>query len=173
LFDNVVIGVTNREGGRDAVALARQLVSTTGRLTLVHARVIGREPSGDPHDRRHGLDALEGLREETRIGAHVSSVKALSVAHGLHTYARVQRADLIVVGAGASSVLHRAPCAVAIAPIGYASATRPLEEIAVAYDVAGAAQALADDPDTPLLVPRSAPQRVGAIRNHKPERSVR
>lgn len=172
MFDNVVIGVSDHEDGRDAVALARQLVSATGRLTLVHARVIGREPSGDPRDGRHGLDALEALREETRIGAHVSSVKALSVAHGLHTYARVQRADLIVVGAGTRSVLHRAPCAVAIAPIGYASATRPLEDIAVAHDGAGAADALADDPDTPLLVPRSAPQR-GAIRNHKPERSVR
>jgi len=43
MFRNVIVGVDHHEGGRDAVVLAKQLVSGTGRLTLAHVS------AGDPY----------------------------------------------------------------------------------------------------------------------------
>jgi len=36
MFRQIVVGVDGREGGRDAVALARLLVAADGELTLAH-----------------------------------------------------------------------------------------------------------------------------------------
>ena len=36
MFDNVIVGIDGHQGGRDAVALARQLAAPGGRLTLAH-----------------------------------------------------------------------------------------------------------------------------------------
>jgi nucleotide-binding universal stress UspA family protein len=153
MFDNVLVGVGDREGGHDALALARQLVSSDGGLTLVQVQLVTRKPSVDSghvreaQERRRELAALASIREEARVDAQIASVEGLSVARGLHAIARVQRADLVVVGASRAGevdrmligddtreVLRDAPCAVAVAPVGYATRVRPLKEIAIAYD---------------------------------------
>jgi hypothetical protein len=36
VFDNVVIGVDGRSGGRDAIALAKRLAAPDARVTLAH-----------------------------------------------------------------------------------------------------------------------------------------
>jgi nucleotide-binding universal stress UspA family protein len=153
MFENVLIGVGDIEGGADALALARQLISRDGELTLVKVQVASRKPSPDSGLVREGqelereLESLASLRAEAGIDARVASVKDLSVARGLHAFADLQRVDLLVVGASRASevdrmligddtleVLRDPPCAVAVAPVGYASGPRQVKEIGVAYD---------------------------------------
>ena len=38
MFENVLVGVDGRPGGRDAVALATELLADTGKLTIGHVR---------------------------------------------------------------------------------------------------------------------------------------
>ena len=45
MFNQIVVGVDGREGGRDAVALAKLLVAAGGELTLAH--VLPRDPHLD------------------------------------------------------------------------------------------------------------------------------
>jgi nucleotide-binding universal stress UspA family protein len=153
MFENVIVGVEDREGGADALALARQLISPQGELTLVKAQVVTRKPSAnsglvrEARERERELELLASLRDEVGVDARVASVEGLSVGRGLHAFADLQRADLLVVGASRASevdrmligdhtleVLRDAPCAVAVAPVGYASGPRPVKEIGVAYD---------------------------------------
>jgi nucleotide-binding universal stress UspA family protein len=153
MYDNVVIGVGDLEGGRDALALGRQLASSERGLTLVQVQVVSRKPSADSglvreaQEQQRELDVLASLCDEAEMDARVASVKGLSIARGLHAFARLHRTDLLVVGASRASEVDRmligddtrellrdAPCAVAIAPVGYATPSRPLKEIAVAYD---------------------------------------
>jgi nucleotide-binding universal stress UspA family protein len=146
MFEIVLVGVGDREGGADALALARQLISRQGELTLAKVQLVTRKPSADSglvreaREEERELESLASLRAEAGVDARVASVKGLSVARGLHAFADLQRADLLVVGASRASevdtleVLRDAPCAVAVAPVGYASGPRPVEEIGVAYD---------------------------------------
>jgi nucleotide-binding universal stress UspA family protein len=153
MFGNVVIGVGDRDAGHDALALARQLVSAEGGLTLVRVQVVARKPSVDSglvreaQEQQRDVEALLSFREEARVDAGVAVVKGFSVARGLHAFARHNLADLLVVGASrvdevervliendTRAVLRDAPCAVAVAPVGYASLARPLREVAIAYD---------------------------------------
>lgn len=126
MFDNVIVGVDGHEGGEDAIALARQLTAPGASVTPAHVD-----------------DAGYGHRS--------------SVAHALHELAESQRCDLLVVGAchlGAvgrmvhgddtTGVLAGAPCAVAVAPAGYAINQRPLSRLGVGFDgTAEARRALA------------------------------
>jgi nucleotide-binding universal stress UspA family protein len=153
MFHNVLIGVGDRETGHDALALARQLVSADGELTLVQVQVVTHKPSADSgfvretQEQRRELQALASRRDEAGVEAGVASVKGLSVARGLHAFAQLRSADLIVVGASRAGemdrmllgdatrdVLRGAPCAIAVAPNGYADLARPLKQIAIAYD---------------------------------------
>jgi nucleotide-binding universal stress UspA family protein len=153
MFEIVLVGVGDPEGGADALALARQLISRQGELTLVKVQVVTRKPSPtsglvrEAQERQRELELLTSLRDEAGSDAGVASVKGLSVARGLHAFAGLQHADLLVVGASRASevdrmligddtleVLRDAPCAVAVAPVGYASGPRPVKEIGVAYD---------------------------------------
>lgn len=150
-FRNVVVGVDERQGGRDAVALAEKLVAADGSTTCV--RVLVRNPligrgSGP------GLDILDGDRLEAdhslnRASDHdqVRCVDAWSVGRGLHEAVDAERADLLVIGScrrgllgrvmigdETSDALNGAGCAVAVAPFGYADAQATIGEIGVAYD---------------------------------------
>jgi nucleotide-binding universal stress UspA family protein len=154
MYENVVVGIDGLSGGRDAVALAKTLAAN-GALSFAHVRVIAAVPSrGSPgvydaaeHDRSREL--LQRERDSSASGAETAtvSVAATSVGAGLHDVAESRGADLIVVGSchrsavgrvlagdDARSVLHHAPCAVAVAPAGYADRPRQTETIAVAYD---------------------------------------
>jgi nucleotide-binding universal stress UspA family protein len=153
MFDNVMIGVGDHDGGLDAIALARQLVSSSGSLLLVAVQLVSHKPSADSgfrreaHERRDLLEALASLRDEAEVDAQTTSVEGLSVARGLHAVARLGAADLLVVGTSRAGdvdrllsgddtreVVRDAPCAVAVAPLGYASRSRPFTEVGIAYD---------------------------------------
>jgi len=143
MFGKIVIGVDGRQGGRDAIALARHLASPDASFTLVH--VYGRGPiswwrhqRGEerPFDREASMLATE--RERAGIQASIACVPGPSPATGLHDLANTIAADLIVVGASrhtppgrvllgddASASLHGAPCPIAVAPRGYTRSAVP------------------------------------------------
>ena len=151
MFKNVLVGVDGRPGGRDAIALASHLAEPNGELTLAYVHT-GLVPTSQAV--RFGIADEErasaaGLLENERAAADVKlvSVEARSAGRGLHELAEARRADLLVVGSchrGAwgramlgddtRGALNGAPCAVAIAPLGYAASSSSLGQIGVAYD---------------------------------------
>ena len=153
MFDNVVIGVDDYERGLDTITLAQALMRGYGVVSLVHVEVLQREPSPEadtrPDDERQrfGLERLRRLRDEAQIAATMSRIRAPTVRRGLHDFAAARGADMMVIGAGspnpveqmflgdeAREVLDDAPCAVAVAPRGYAARAHTLRTIGVAYD---------------------------------------
>ncbi|MGI8712994.1 MAG: universal stress protein [Solirubrobacteraceae bacterium] len=154
MFKHVIVGVDEHQGGRDATALANRLVESDGSVScarvLVRDALIGRGASPD-------FDAAECRRaQERHAAAHAETgdepqqlrcVPAPSVGRGLHELADAERADLLVVGScqrglvgrvmlgdDTSDALNGAPCALAIAPFGYAERPAALREVGVAYD---------------------------------------
>lgn len=153
MFDTVIVGVDGPEAGRDALRLARQLCSPHAQLTLACVEVVPREPwppSGavtEAVHARRALRRLASLRDESHVDAHLVFVGAGSVAAGLHELAVRREADVLVIGASrgdellrpyagdqTQAVLEYAPCAVAVAPIGYATRPQVLKRIGAAYD---------------------------------------
>jgi nucleotide-binding universal stress UspA family protein len=153
MFRNVLVGVDGKPNGRDAVALASELVDPDGKLTLAHVHSGGLRPSHaiSPGLVREERDASERLLEAERAAAGVSaeliSIVELTVGRGLHLRAEEQGADLIVVGSSSRGALGRAMLgddtraalngarsAVAIASLGYAERSAPIARIGVAYN---------------------------------------
>ena len=152
MFKNAVVGIDGQQGGRDAVALARQLGAPDGAITLAHIYGIGVIPHGGwPHLLSAQLEGSRKLLERERDGAWLDAPVVpfadRSVGRGLHRLAERQAADLLVIGSCRRSLLGRvflgndtlaavngAPCAVAIAPMGYAARARQLSSIGVGYD---------------------------------------
>jgi nucleotide-binding universal stress UspA family protein len=153
MFNKILVGVGEHDGGRDAIALARTLAEPHSTITLVHIHAgfpaIGRGTNRDfeaiERDRAYGL--LEQARTDTGIEAALLTHGASSVGHGLHELVQSLAADLLVIGSNrrtitgrvligddASVTLNHSPCAVAIAPAGYLEHARPLREIGVAYN---------------------------------------
>jgi nucleotide-binding universal stress UspA family protein len=110
MFGKVLVGDDGRSGGRDAIALAKQLVGAGADVTPTHVE------QGD-------------------------------VARMLHELAESRHADLLVVGScrrgnvgrvlvgnDTRACMNGAPCAVAIAPRGYAEKSNALRTIGVGYD---------------------------------------
>jgi len=162
VFSNVVVGVKEREAGRDALCLARILISANGKLTLASVQVVAPRPAPDSGAagaearRRDGLERLAALRDESQLDAEVVCVEAPSARRGLHDLARARDADLLVIAASrqdeiyrdlvaddARELLEAAPCTVAVAPVGYHDRGGSLRRIGVAYDGSpGSARAL-------------------------------
>jgi nucleotide-binding universal stress UspA family protein len=153
VFRNVIVGVDGQAGGRDAIALARDLVLTGGKLTLAHVYLGGprfmRGVSGafNEADRERSVALLEAAREQADVDAARLSVGSSSVGRGLHELAEHQNADLLVVGSCRRGLIGRvcagndtddelngAPCAVAVAPAGHADQSSVYREIGVAYN---------------------------------------
>jgi len=153
MFKHVVVGVRDVETGPDAIALAGQLTSRGGSVTLVHVREVADRPAADSgaarsaHLRRFWIERLATLAEACSINASAACVEARSSRHGLHEFAASSRTDLLVIGATARDeierdlvrddarrVLEGAPCAVAVAPRGYRPGRATLARIGVAYD---------------------------------------
>ena len=152
MFDNVVVGVDDYEAGRDALELAKQLVSPDGDMLLVFVEVVMRAPGPDTDpqwqldDRRRALQRLASVRDDANADAQLLTVQAGSVARGLHEAVR-RHGDLLVIGASrrdefertfvgddTRQVLQDAPSAVAVAPTGYATRVPSLDTIGVGYD---------------------------------------
>jgi nucleotide-binding universal stress UspA family protein len=153
MFENVLVGVKNIDGDRDSLRLAQALVSQTGRLTLAYVQVVATKPAPDSGSaryaatRRYALEQVAALRDESQLDADVVCEEARSVRHGLHELVHTRHVDLLVIGASRQDdltrdviaedtreVLDDAPCAVAVAPVGYASRQASLTKIGVAYD---------------------------------------
>src|SRR4051794_17106601 len=113
MFKHIIVGVDGREGGRDAVALARLLVGVGGNLTLAYVvagdahayRGINGAPEASEGERAEAL--LEAVREETGVEAHLHWYGSSSVGRGLHELCDVIGADLLVVGSSRRGLLGR------------------------------------------------------------------
>lgn len=153
MFTNVIVGVDERQGGRDAVALAKQLVAEDGQLALAYVYLADRTPvrgsSGafEAGERQRALELLGAAREEANLQADLLPAGSPSVGRGLHELAESRHADLLVVGSTSHGLIGRvlvgddtrhalggAPCAVAVAPAGYAQRPSSLREIGVGYN---------------------------------------
>jgi nucleotide-binding universal stress UspA family protein len=176
MFKDVVVGIDGKEGGRDAIALAKVLCDPDGELTLAHVhrgdppapRVSW--PTLDPSDDERIRAMLEQAREQAGEDAEIAWERSQSVAAGLHEQAQAIAADLIVVGSSRRGMLGRAligddtreslngaPCAVAVAPAGYSAHPGLMREIGVGYDASpesdhalGVARKLAAEKHTKL-----------------------
>src|SRR5271154_715150 len=104
MFDNVLVGVDGRPGGRDAIALAARLMNPDGKLTLGHVHGGRLRPSraiGVVREDRESSDEVlerELANADLSIGAELLSIDASSPGRALHVRAEQQHADLIVVG---------------------------------------------------------------------------
>jgi nucleotide-binding universal stress UspA family protein len=149
VFGKVLVGVDGRPGGRDAIALACQLVDPDGALTLahIHGSELMPSPTFGVEQREHSRRLLEEEKRLTGCTAEVTSRSASSVGRGLQELALELGADLLVVGScsrglagrvfvgnAARGTLTGAPCAVATAPRGYAEHASPIQMIGVGYD---------------------------------------
>jgi len=151
LFGNVVVGIDGRQGGHDAIALARRLMSRDGHLTLVHVSAAGLTYVQSAHLalalRADSRRLLEQARAAAEVDAELISTPAPSVGRGLHEIVERQHAGLLVVGSchrgflgrvlvgnDTRSSLNGAGCAVAVAPLAYAHEPRPITTVGVGYD---------------------------------------
>lgn len=153
MFENVIVGFDGREGGREALALARDLCDEDGTLTLAYVFPLeprawrGTTPAYDTAQEKRGKELLEKARQEAKCEARLRVVGSPSAGRGLHELAETLRADLLVVGSAGRGLLGRvfvgddtraalngAPCAVAIAPAGHGQQPLAMREIGVGYD---------------------------------------
>ncbi|MFZ2049994.1 MAG: universal stress protein [Solirubrobacteraceae bacterium] len=153
MFNNVLVGVDGRPIGRDAIALASRLIDPDGKLTLAHVHSGPMRPTHAVtpgllrEEREASAKLLERERAASEINAELVSVVGASPGRALHQQAEEQHADLLVVGSCSRGVLGRtmlgddtrsalngAPCAIAIAALGYAEHPTPLAKIGVGYD---------------------------------------
>jgi nucleotide-binding universal stress UspA family protein len=154
MFNRILVGVDGREGGRDALALAADLRRLGGGdIVAVHVYLYDRTvPFPEPEGAGVVLqeDLLTRLEAEIRtvgVSARPVIARDLAPARALHAAAEREDADLIVVGScrragadrvltgdDAASTLHGSPCAVAVAPRGYAESPHELKSIGVGYD---------------------------------------
>ena len=151
MFMRVLVGVDGLQGGHDAVALATLLAAPGAEITLAHVYGKGLMPHHGAQVRsaqsRQSRELLQRERDAVGNNVEVISCAAGSVGRGLHELAERLGADLLVVGScrrallgrvllgdGTTSSLNGAPCAVAIAPMAYASAGRALSSLGVGYD---------------------------------------
>ncbi|MHB1570142.1 MAG: universal stress protein [Solirubrobacteraceae bacterium] len=153
MFKQIVAGIDERYDGADAIALARTLLAPDGELTLAHVAVgtahayRDADPRAVASDREHARELLEQAAERAHLHPRLRWRSSESVGRGLHELCEAVGADLLVVGSSRHGLLGRvllgddtrdsldgAPCAVAIAPAGYANETVAMREIGVGYD---------------------------------------
>jgi nucleotide-binding universal stress UspA family protein len=153
MFERILVGVDGHEGGRDAIALAKQLVSESGRITLAHIYPgepyvwRGGNPAYWPLEEEEVVAMLEAARSQANIDADFRYSPVPPVGRRLHELAEDVAADLLVVGSSRRGLwgrvmlgddmrgaLNGAPCAVAVAPAGYVDAPHPIHAVGVGYD---------------------------------------
>jgi nucleotide-binding universal stress UspA family protein len=153
MFKNVLVGLNDGEGGRDALALAKLLVGEGSKLTLAQVyqgdSEVSRATTPDYEEFQHKriLELLDNVSAEAGVEAEHRWYGSPSVGRGLHELAELTGADLLVIGSSRRGLLGRAligddtraalngaPCAVAIAPAGYSREPTPMREVGVGYD---------------------------------------
>jgi nucleotide-binding universal stress UspA family protein len=162
MFTKVLVGVNGEQGGRDAIALAKQLAHPDANIALAHVYGAGLMPGAGAAlllaaEREEAERLLERERRAAAPRAQVITCADHSIGRGLHLVAEAKGFDLIVIGASrhgffgrvligndAIATVNDAPCPVAIAPYGYALNPRPLSRLGVGFDgTSEARQALA------------------------------
>ncbi len=153
MFKQVLVGVDGKDSGEDAVMLAGKLLEPGGTLTLVHAYLgaystfPGVTPALVREERERAERELGELRDGVASDARVLVVDGVSAGKTLHEQAEAHGADLLVVGScrrgrlgrtllgdDTRAALNGAPCAVAIAPLGYRGNAAPFATIGIGYD---------------------------------------
>lgn len=158
MFHHAIVGVDGRSSGRDAVTLAQLLVAPREPLLLAHVYNLrhvdtGSIPFGEA-EREAALLLLEQERSATAVDAKLMPLASSSVGRGLHYLAEKHDADLLAVGSCDRGFVGRvmvgddtrasltgAPCAVAVAPLGYAETGPSIARIGVGYDGSPESQA--------------------------------
>jgi nucleotide-binding universal stress UspA family protein len=153
MFNSVLVGVDRHGGGRDAIALSSKLLAPDGELSLAHVHAgdvrIGRRSTTEHNlaEREQSLELLEHARAAAGVQAKLHSRESSSVGRGLHELCEVIGADLLVVGSSRRGLVGRvligddthaalngAPCAIAVAPAGYAELPVAIREVGVGYN---------------------------------------
>ena len=104
MFKQIVVGVDEHEGGRDAIALARHLLARDGQLTLAHVLphdghgYRGRSAAYEASGWASAAQLLEMVREETGVDAHLRWRVSGCAGRGLHELCELIGADLLAVG---------------------------------------------------------------------------
>ncbi|MQA73150.1 MAG: hypothetical protein GEU88_02160 [Solirubrobacterales bacterium] len=160
MYRRMLVGWDGREGGRDALAMARGL-SAIEHAELIVAASLDLDPLATPPDAYEGAmndaesrlhDAVAAILGSTPFRLRI--VGGASTPHALAELAEDERADVIVLGSTHREGLGRvllgsvgerllhgaAPCAVLVTPSGFAGRERlAIDSIGVGYD--GRAQA--------------------------------
>ena len=153
MFKQVLVGVDDGQGGRDAIALAKLLAGSDAALTFAHIYHADRpmpwafQDPVLPERAEAAHKLLEQAAAQAGVQAHLRWEGAPSVGRGLHEVAEAVNADLLVVGSSRQGLLGRvfladdthsalngAPGAIAIAPAGFATGAHVVHEIGVGYD---------------------------------------
>jgi nucleotide-binding universal stress UspA family protein len=153
MFRNIAVAVADRETGADAIELAKRLGSENAHLTLGHVYAgderlwRGSSADYDEAERTRGAELLDAVRQAAGVEAETRVFGSASVGSGLHQIADSTGADLLVVGSSRRGLIGRvllgddtrealngAPCAIAIAPQGYAQRGAHMSEIGVGYN---------------------------------------
>jgi nucleotide-binding universal stress UspA family protein len=154
MFANVLVGYDGSDRSEDALALALALSGPSGTVTAactywwqpLSARV-GNHGPGEQMTRACAEETLAPLRYRGGAVIKTTAAPGASPARALCDLAAQGKYDLVVVGsthrgvagrvlAGttADALLHRGPCPVAAAPLGYRERTGRLRHVGVAFD---------------------------------------
>ena len=138
VFGKILVGYAGDGPGRDAVALSSQFARSQGAAVSVaypyHPLLAGAACEVAEQRVREELLALLGEDDPLAQGARLRWSNASWPTRALHELAAFEGSDLIVFGAASERAgahaglmvrtVHRAPCAVAVAPEGYAQRPR-------------------------------------------------
>jgi nucleotide-binding universal stress UspA family protein len=182
MFKTIVIGYDGTDRSEDALALGCRLAAASNAHVVIAFAYAGRslpvQFGSAAIGIRMGEEADAVLHQASKrvppgVRASLRKLPEPSPAHALHDLVEKESADLLVLGstshgplgrvfAGtmATRLLHGLPCAVAVAPIGFAEReTEPSGTIAACYDgsteselALGAAVGLCDAMDARLRV---------------------
>ncbi len=133
-FERIVVGYASDGAGRDAITLAAQIAALfAGRLTVVFPyQPLFSKVAADVVERRVRAEVAELIEPAGVEQPTFRWTPSSWPIHGLHELAEYEGAQLIVYGAARERLadrlhvslmerlVHGAPCAVAIAPAGYA-----------------------------------------------------
>ena len=152
MYRKIIVGYDGSNQAKDALALAKLLADVSDAELHLGAVFPLRLPlrggfspvlSEAERELEHGL-----AEAATAVGAMAQPVQSGSPARGLYELTEEIGADLLVVGSSkrgrlgqtllgnvAVTLMHGSPCAVAVAPLGYAEHPDPrLSAIVVGYD---------------------------------------
>ena len=149
MFKSILVGVDRDGGGRDAIALAKKLLDALAGYVRPRVFRRGAHLAQDATRARPGQDR-RATRDGKQGGRCPSCAAVARVALGRTRTAELAEAtdaDLLVVGSSRRGLLDRvllgddthaaldgAPCAIAVAPAGYAERPAAIREIGVAYN---------------------------------------